>query len=900
MIWGEILTGLNIDAAGGQKRRLGRFLFAMSARRFRDSVVSIVRDMQSRGERSTELTIHIFCGLAGGTGSGSVIDAVAQLRVLYPDPRTRIIVYAYLPDLNPPNRWNTGNYHANAYAALLELNAMSVGAWAPFDVLGGGGPVQNPDALWFNGCYVFSDENAQGYRAAVDKDLPDLLAEFVYNKTVVARQVNWQQLTSMENSENGDAAPEKTTASGQGQRSLRFMSFGIRSVAFPEETIREFLSYDFVMQSLNQLRFNNWQDGFGYLEQPRPRADAEFVADPKQRESWRLTDDYLRLSRPIIDIDSTKRWTGYDEEWKEWQNHYLRLAQQGDKLKWLNELIKLFQNTWATGFRGLGVEAFFKTADRDRRNYALSIRNRVEETLFETWRTGSRSLSECGRIVDALIEDLTIRYSRVDDWIQKRAEASKLLQAQFADVEKRWGQLRLLPGTRERELDSASFLLREDYTARTLAESGRFAKRLMEELLTQLQDLRAAVSAAENAIALVTDQAKAIVEARRPGRAATAQQEGSYVTALETAGQVEAVRRKLTLNEDEMRTHTATVRARIATALGQQTSFSAFTRRFNEADIRNILIATSEEDVASAHQRLVTQRSERVVGVSVIDKLRDQWGDNSDRINRETLQLVQSAGRFVVFDEAEQNRSFPGRHGGPRAVESFAVMMPMPAEHESFVKLLQAGFRNARAGGDVTFISSGERANSLTLVSLVNLFPLRFVRLIRALKARYDERLQGQGRERAILEIHTEGGPDTFPDLYVLARASLATKFRPLLLLGLATGALEQDPAARGAITLTVRDADGFVAQRIQLGQTLLEATEDVSEDTVELLRKATGPRLPTDRSEVALAPARDIVVAAVSQATSAIAAGPSDPEFAAWNTAGREAMKVLRGETSL
>lgn len=36
--WGEILSSLNIDAAGGQKRRLGRFLFAMSAQRFVDSV----------------------------------------------------------------------------------------------------------------------------------------------------------------------------------------------------------------------------------------------------------------------------------------------------------------------------------------------------------------------------------------------------------------------------------------------------------------------------------------------------------------------------------------------------------------------------------------------------------------------------------------------------------------------------------------------------------------------------------------------------------------------------------------------------------------------------------------------------------------------------------------------
>src|ERR1700722_10055273 len=41
--WGEILASLNIDAAGGQKRRLGRFLFAMSAAKFKDAVSTIVQ-----------------------------------------------------------------------------------------------------------------------------------------------------------------------------------------------------------------------------------------------------------------------------------------------------------------------------------------------------------------------------------------------------------------------------------------------------------------------------------------------------------------------------------------------------------------------------------------------------------------------------------------------------------------------------------------------------------------------------------------------------------------------------------------------------------------------------------------------------------------------------------------
>jgi hypothetical protein len=261
--WGEILASLNIDSAGGQKRRLGRFLFAMSARKFRDSVTTIVQDMQQQGSRSSDVTFHIFCGLAGGTGSGAIVDTVAQLRAMYPDPRQRIVLYLYLPDLNPPAKWNTGNYHANAYAALMELNAMGAGAWAPFDVVGGGGPVKNSGGFWYNGAYAFTDDNNLGFRAAIDRDLPDILADFVFQKVIVARKVNWDGLVRMENSENGDASPEISAGSKVGQRSVRFLSFGVRRIAFPEEAIRESLTYDFEMQGLRQLAFNNWQDGVG-------------------------------------------------------------------------------------------------------------------------------------------------------------------------------------------------------------------------------------------------------------------------------------------------------------------------------------------------------------------------------------------------------------------------------------------------------------------------------------------------------------------------------------------------------------------------------------------------------------------------------------------------------------
>jgi len=54
---------------GGQKRRLGRFLFACKAAEFRQRIQSQVNDMQVGG--ATAVTFHVCCGLAGGTGAAA-------------------------------------------------------------------------------------------------------------------------------------------------------------------------------------------------------------------------------------------------------------------------------------------------------------------------------------------------------------------------------------------------------------------------------------------------------------------------------------------------------------------------------------------------------------------------------------------------------------------------------------------------------------------------------------------------------------------------------------------------------------------------------------------------------------------------------------------------------------
>src|SRR5262249_15221378 len=160
---------------------LGRLLFACRVAEFRRKMQQLAREMQAG--LKTPVTFHVCCSLAGGTGGGWVIDAVSQIRVLYPGKEHRILIYGFLPEREPAANRSGENYHANGYAALLELNALSAGSFRPHDLSGESEDRRLELEDPFNACYLFSDENSSdGNRLDADREIPDFVAAFLYQK----------------------------------------------------------------------------------------------------------------------------------------------------------------------------------------------------------------------------------------------------------------------------------------------------------------------------------------------------------------------------------------------------------------------------------------------------------------------------------------------------------------------------------------------------------------------------------------------------------------------------------------------------------------------------------------------------------------------------------------------
>ena len=540
---------------------------------------------------------------------------------------------------------------------------------------------------------------------------------------VLADQVAWDDLQRFENSENGDATPETAPGQRVGQRSLRFLGFGLRQLAFPEEAIRESLAYDYANQAYLQLLHNHWVEGIGFLETARPALDAAFVTNPKQAEDWRLSDEHLRLERAIVETDTSGRWQGFDKEWEAFETHFVMLTQQShDKMHSLNSLKSLYQGAWSEQFRQHGVAKFFEVSGRDIAGFVGEIAKRVEASLFQKWREGEKSLSEIGRTVDALIRDLEVRAANYDDFIQKQTNRAQEQQRLILELENDWG--RWLPGDpmgkRPRLLQRMGLALREQSIVRTRAEGSRFAKLLNPALRTALDDLRRTVAAAEAKIGKDAEEARRIALARKPKENGK-DEDTNYVALIGDPSVLDAARRKLVLDKDEQRGHTAAVRAALIAALGYQPNFSTLSQRISSSDIANTIIKTCTANLEDAHQRLIEERDDRVIGVSIVEKLHQEWGEEPEKLARQATRLANSAARFVVFDNTERDRNFLGRVNEQRAKESFAVMMPTPPGQGEYVAKLQNAFKGAKAG-TVTILPTTGRDSEISLVSLVTCF----------------------------------------------------------------------------------------------------------------------------------------------------------------------------------
>jgi len=847
--WKAILNSIVGETLGGQKRRLGRFLFASKGREFKNQIKQLVSELTTGGEAS--VTFHICSGLAGGTGSGSLLDVIAQIRAIYPESRNfRIVIYALLPEEIPKPNWDTGNYHANGYAALAELNALSTGSYKPCDVAESGNRLQLMDP--FNGCYIFSNRNENGLQVDVNNTLPNIVADFLFQKLIAVSNADTMRLFErMENAENGDATPENDPGISGKSRSKRFMTFGIKRLAVPETEIREYLTYNFARQAALQLRFNNWDDTFGFRNDARNQDFGEFVRDSQTLERWSLTDDHFTLSRGILAEEiNNKNWKPILNEWLDIIPQFIGMVQVQDDKVWLNELEKLLAQRYEENYRRLGVRKFYETKLDARKDYVKELRRRVEGELFQEWHNGTKSMHDQIRCVMALIASLEERARIADDKITKAKANIENAEQKVSANRNEWAKVGVFShmlGKRRKLLDIHGEFLREVYLYRTQTEAWSFAKRLLQESITEFNHLATDISFC----ATLVDETIKEFSARIDERCNDNEQPDlrQSLVRFYNAEHVRVFSRDLDKDASVQKNQSQGIRDALIEQIASEPSFAAFHTRISRQRFFNVLEQKSTLSSQIAHDNMIASDHNRqsLLGVNVIGQLEREYSGKTEELRKFVNDLVQSAGNYLEFDP----QAVIIGNDNVVKVSQFIVIMPNAGEHIEFAETLKTMFRDHLKGGiPVEIVQSDTKPNEITLLSITNLFPLRYAKMVRFLKEKYDLRISNANNPDQIkLELHGEGDGLQFPELLISNESDMRAKALPSLFIAKALGLITvvvNPTTGSSDLYLLGKDELGMTV-RTKLGKSLTEIADNLDLKVAQVLEETSKYKLNED-----------------------------------------------------
>ncbi len=875
--YASILQGQAGGQGAAQKRRLGRVLFATKIDDFEKRINSLVKKMQEghgyAGRGDGGCVFHVIAGLAGGTGSGSVVDAVALLRSAYTDVKSYpIMVYALLPEVN--SSWESEDklYLANGYAALTELSALHTGKWVPHDLRGqirrpheaGDEQYRHPaDAVRapFNVCYLITNENELGERVRVDTEIPEMIANYLYQRVYFAAASGasaateaFNRVETRENPADDFESLDVNTRDSPNKipsiplRSRRFASFGIKRVLVPENEIQEHLAYSFAEQACAQLLSNHWSDDRGFIGQDRAGDMREYVSLKENLERWRLTDEYLTLSKPITDRDGkAQTWKPFEEEWKLLGPRFLQLAKEKEKSTWLTELERHYIDRYEKNFRAFGVARFFEIVrdGKELNERARAIKDRVENDALERVINGVWSLSEARLCIAALVGTVRQR-------AEKELAVSVQIQGQVAEAATRevesnkakWvnlGPLSKIFGKSEQIVEGQQLCQERRYLALTRQAGYQYAIQLARFVLAELEELRTQVEQFENTVRRTFDKAREEAAARcADGQAIDPKQ--STIRFYDKKA-VDELRHELLTDKDIQQAQCQVFRTLIKERLGSDSTFASLNAQFGtggeqqqgSSKLKQMLERTCGDASISAHDQATKRDSgRRLLGVSILEKLKARYPSGSDELKSFANELIQSASLCIKLSVSELNKKDgPGIRSEAKYYDYCIVLHPSSDPNEKYLGEFMEACRAHYAGNELTASAvksqpgGRPRTNGITIVRVTTNYAARCFEHVASLRQQYLDRV-GDPKRGAWFEqmLHLEGTGRTFPPLTVQSPDETRDAIAAHLLVAKAAGWLSFDVDSEQWRFL--QGANEFTGQWIGLGKDLPAAMEEL------------------------------------------------------------------------
>jgi hypothetical protein len=867
-LWQEYLSAFRgLKAAAYQRRRVGRVLFAHNVEAFNEAIGSLFNEVVDGGSRSElgnpGVTFHVICGLAGGTGSGSVVDAVTQIGHFissrYKAKVDRIVIYCYLPETDPPRGWAERYYFANGYAALQELNALGTGHYLPHDVAAGR-PFKEGQFTPFDACYVFTNETEHGKHYHAD-EVPALLSRFLYQKIVAVDRGDWDDLVRKE-TEGPQVEWNPRVWNPRPERSVRFMSFGIKRIANPEEEIQEYLAYSYAIEAIKQLYFNNWSHQIGFFDRVR-KDDFSGYRDDVKLALFRCSWDHLILSKPILEPDERKSWLEAGEYWR------VGIAEAAedvvanvDKKFWLTELFTIINDKLEKEYRGDGLSNFYLRKKQTIDTSAREIVQRLEAELMNGLLGGSLSITDIagGRteatsfagIVEVIRDELESRLGKCIEKAESQRKQAMNLMNRLIDIDKQYAKRWILNiFNRHTLLEEYKQALGEWAEARTKAEGYDYAEELIRMVLTKMNVLSGEISKLVAGLNRLFNEFEKQA-AQRCADGATPdfnQLDIKYYHA-------EAVKDhlcRMRVNEAVMFSLCTKVHHDVHISLTRESRQNPCFAGFNEivswGTFEHKLLETCTVQSRKDHDAIGYDGKNRLFGVDLVGRLLEDFPGATQQ-EEFARRLLSQATTLAALNETERNNVTANQD--PRSIIRRSVSVigkglgrdALPAAKE-----LQTALKAVlpTEAGDMHFVPATLHPNEVTLVSLTNLMPLRCVSQVGFLRMKYDELLgSAAGNRSDAMFLHSQGDGSEFPPLFTLSMKEVRRKGCQLLLEAEGCGLLQSFDTPGSSPVLIYRKLDEHqVATDTLLGKDLPACLDSFIPDVFARIQAGVEAALP-------------------------------------------------------
>ncbi|MBQ7512753.1 MAG: DUF4339 domain-containing protein [Prevotella sp.] len=786
--WANIINDPKIgEGAAGQKRRLGRLLFANGSPEFNKKVGVKARDLSFNPE-GKKITYHVIAGLAGGTGSGSVVDVVAQLRHQFPDyANNKIILYLLLPEEHPNPKWaSTNNYKPNGYVALTELSALNMSVikdgrkqnvFRPWNVSERSFEVERLNLeLPFYSAYLVTDCNQAGVRFDVGKVMPATIAELIYQKTVGVALSDRKMgeggtesaahfFNDKEKGENPNYADYDTP------HCFSFNGFGIKRLAIPEQEIKEYFGYSFANQAVLKVLFNNLSLESGFVDEPPVNDDYAFVTKPDQKKKWNITREHLCLSQPILPEHQKEGWKTIIDEFGIVDNYRMKV-QGDDTIEHKNKMIairNLTKHFFEKDFRPIaevgqnGVQTFYdKKAKFGRETIVSKITERINADLLQLWSSGEKSLVQLSGIVKTLVDyfdeekaALIKMGSSADDEIKRR-------DTLIEDLNKKWCSMGTLTkglsniGLNNSKDDIASKFtaaVKEKYIYMTWKVAYEFAKLLIDDLIRTMQVTKGDIDSTISQFQAAAESMQGDINSRCISESEEKQSLKGVVIKNYDPLKVHNIMKGAVTNEKDNKER---VRLMTASLIGMLNPEKPNFREVADKLKTGTIISKLEEEgqrlannfFANEVGRDYIPGYEKLTGVNIIQKLRDEFSGNDEGLKERLARLVRHAAITNVHRDIEVNN-------GPKINSSMFVILPDYDQDPDFLQRIATIIKTHTGEGDIK-VSYGGNSNEIVVINLeTNLTP-RYLDVVYKLRESYDRLMASPQGKVARFETQLE------------------------------------------------------------------------------------------------------------------------------------------------